>query len=154
MTVNNRLPKSNSQAAKLPSYRHANLGPEQEVTRVGRICAFILTVPLSFICPLYHYLFLPFLLPCSLGEREGEHGEKENHQRKGSRDSLVICAAYHGILSGAAGFGTGKGEKLSNSQAAHLAGVAWVLLSFSPFPVSNPAAPPCATLPVPDRDAD
>ena len=49
------------------------------------------------------------------------------------------------VQSGAAGFDTGKGEKLSNSQADYLAGVAWVLLSFSPFPVLNPAAPPCKT---------
>ena len=46
------------------------------------------------------------------------------------------------VPSGAAGFDTGKRETLSNSQADCLAGVAWVLLSFSLFPVSNPAAPP------------
>ena len=43
------------------------------------------------------------------------------------------------MQSGAAGFDTGKGEKRCNC----LAGVAWVLLSSSPFPVSNPTAPPC-----------
>ena len=46
------------------------------------------------------------------------------------------------IQSGAAGFDTGKGEKLRNTQA----GVAWVLLSFSLFPVSNPAAPLCTSV--------
>ena len=48
------------------------------------------------------------------------------------------------IQSGAAGFDTGKGEKLGNSQVACLAWVAWVVLSFSPFPVANPEAPPCS----------
>ena len=33
-------------------------------------------------------------------------------------------------------------EKQSYSQAACLAWVAWLLLSFSPFPVSSPVAPP------------
>ena len=45
-------------------------------------------------------------------------------------------------VSGAVGFDTGKGEKLSNSQADCLVGVPWVLLFFSPFPESNPAGPP------------
>ena len=44
---------------------------------------------------------------------------------------------------GASGFNTGNGEKLSNSQAGCLAGVAWVLLSFSPFPVLDPTQSPC-----------
>ena len=43
------------------------------------------------------------------------------------------------VQGGAAGFDTGNREKLSSTQA----GVAWVLLSFSLFPVSNPAAPLC-----------
>ena len=34
-----------------------------------RICAFILTVPLSFSCSVYHSLFLPPLLP-DMGEKE------------------------------------------------------------------------------------
>ena len=42
------------------------------------------------------------------------------------------------VQSGATGFYPRKGEKLSNSQVDCLAGVAWVLLSFSPFPVLNP----------------
>ena len=42
-----------------------------------------------------------------------------------------------GVGVGAAGFDTGKGERLSNT-VKHLA-----LLRLSPFPVSNPAAPPC-----------
>ena len=47
------------------------------------------------------------------------------------------------IQSGAAGFDTGNGEKLSSTQPTP----AWLLLSFSLFPVSNPAAPLCtATL--------
>ena len=44
------------------------------------------------------------------------------------------------LYSGAAGFDTGKGDKLSNSRTDCKAGV---LLSFSPFPVLNPVAPPC-----------
>ena len=50
------------------------------------------------------------------------------------------------VQSGAAGFVTGNGEKLSINKAVCLAGVAWVLLSFSPFPASNPVAPPCMYL--------
>ena len=50
----------------------------------------------------------------------------------------------HGMLqSGAAGFDSIKGEKPSNSQAACLAVATWVLIRLSPFPVSNPVAPPC-----------
>ena len=41
------------------------------------------------------------------------------------------------IQGWAAGFNTGNREELSSTQA----GVAWVLLSFSLFPVSNPSAP-------------
>ena len=41
------------------------------------------------------------------------------------------------LHSGKAGFDTRNGEELSNSQVAYLA---WVLLSFSPFPVQNPVA--------------
>ena len=41
------------------------------------------------------------------------------------------------LQGGAAGFNTGNREKLSSTQA----GVAWVLLSFSLFLVSNPATP-------------
>ena len=48
------------------------------------------------------------------------------------------------LQSGAAGFDTGKGEKLSNSQAGCLVGVAWMLFSFSPFPVLNPAIQLCS----------
>ena len=44
---------------------------------------------------------------------------------------------------GPQGFDSGKGEKLSNSHAACLAGDAWALLSFSSFPVSNSVFPPC-----------
>ena len=40
-------------------------------------------------------------------------------------------------VGGAAGFDTGNREKLSSTQATP----AWVLLSFSLFLVSNPAAP-------------
>ena len=47
------------------------------------------------------------------------------------------------LQSGAARFDTGNGEQLSNSQATCLAGAAWVLHCFSPFPVSNPTAPLC-----------
>ena len=47
------------------------------------------------------------------------------------------------LQGGAAGFDTGKGEKLSSSQAQQAMQAAWLLLSFSPFPVLNPAAPPC-----------
>ena len=42
---------------------------------------------------------------------------------------------------------TGNGEILICSQAVCLVGCAWLLLSFSSFPVSNPAAPPCTTCP-------
>ena len=60
-----------------------------------------------------------------------------------SNYEIILCRIrllfLYGIQSGAAGFDTGKGEKLSNS----LARVAWVLLSFSPFPMLNPTAPPC-----------
>ena len=57
---------------------------------------------------------------------------------------LVWLASRNMVQSGAAGFYTGNGEKLSNSQAVCLFRVAhWELLSFSPFPVSNPATPPC-----------
>ena len=45
--------------------------------------------------------------------------------------------------SEAARFYTGNGEKLSNSQVR----VPWVLLSFSPFPVSNPIATPLPVAP-------
>ena len=42
------------------------------------------------------------------------------------------------IQSGAAGFNTRNGEKLSYSQAASLVGNAWLLVSFSLFPLLNP----------------
>ena len=64
------------------------LGGQEEVTRVERICVFLPTVPLSFFCSLYPSLFLPPLLPGTLGEREGEDGEKENDHGRGSTDSL------------------------------------------------------------------
>ena len=50
------------------------------------------------------------------------------------------------IQSEAAGLDTGNGEKLSNSLAFCLAGVAWGQLNFSPFPLSNPEAPPCTII--------
>ena len=49
------------------------------------------------------------------------------------------------VQSGADDNDKGKGEKLCHSRAARLAGVAWVLHSFSPFPVSNTVAPPCTS---------
>ena len=49
--------------------------------------------------------------------------------------SWVYEVLNHPAQSGAAEFDTENGDKLSNSQAACLAGVAWVLLSFFPFPV-------------------
>ena len=51
----------------------------------------------------------------------------------------------NGLQGGAAGFNTGEGEKLSNSQAAWLSYCAWLLLCCSPSPVSNlttPVPPP------------
>ena len=66
----------------------SKLGGQEEVTRVERICVFLPTVPLSFFCSLYPSLFLPPLLPGTLGEREGEDGEKENDHGRGSTDSL------------------------------------------------------------------
>ena len=52
----------------------------------------------------------------------------------------VVPLATRTLQSGDAGFDSGKGETFQ--QPAWL-GVAWVLLSFSPFPVSNHAAPLC-----------
>ena len=45
------------------------------------------------------------------------------------------------LQSGAVGFDTESGEKLSSTQATP----AWVLLSVSLFPVLNPAAPLCSS---------
>ena len=42
-----------------------------------------------------------------------------------------------------AGFDTGNGEKQSSFQTQSPSQAAWLLLSFSPFPVLNPAAPLC-----------
>ena len=53
------------------------------------------------------------------------------------------CTTY--VQSGAVGFNTGNGEKLSNSQAVCLVGCDWLMLSFSPLLVSNSAAPPCTS---------
>ena len=61
------------------------------------LSAFIPTVLPVVLPSLSITLFLPPLLPGTLGEREGEDGEKENDRGRGSTDLLVICAAYHGI---------------------------------------------------------
>ena len=45
------------------------------------------------------------------------------------------------MQGGAAGFDTGKGDKLSTCQAQSPRQAAWLLLSFFPFPVLIPAAP-------------
>ena len=50
------------------------------------------------------------------------------------------------VMGGAAGVNAGKGEKLSNSQAEPRRQAAWLLPSFSPFPVLNPAALPCMSV--------
>ena len=47
------------------------------------------------------------------------------------------------IQGGAVGFDTGNGENLSSSQAQPAKQTALLLLSLTPFPVLNPAAPLC-----------
>ena len=47
------------------------------------------------------------------------------------------------VQTGTVGFNTGKGEKLRYSQPEPGQASSLVLLSFSTFPVLNPAAPPC-----------
>ena len=48
------------------------------------------------------------------------------------------------LQGGAAGFNTGNREKLSSTQGGVAWVLAWMLLSFSLFLVSNPAAPLCS----------
>ena len=66
-------------------------------------------------------------------------------------ESHCIAIRNVNVQRGASGFKTGKGGKLSYSQAASQtvsqAGCARLLLSFSLFPGSNPTAPPC-TIPM------
>ena len=47
------------------------------------------------------------------------------------------------LPGGATRFSTGNGEQLRSSQAQPASQAAWLLLSFSPFPALNRAAPPC-----------
>ena len=49
--------------------------------------------------------------------------------------TIVMSSLLGNLQSGAVVFITRKGEKLKNSQAACQSGSAWLLLSFSPFPV-------------------
>ena len=71
---------------------------------------------------------------------EGGKRERENGCWKVSDDA---SARFPDVQRGTAGFNTGKGKKLSHCQAVCLGGCAWLLLSVSPFPVSNPADQPC-----------
>ena len=60
------------------------------------------------------------------------------------------------VQGGAVGFDAGNGKKLISSQARPVRQTAWLFLSFSPFPVLNPAAPlftPCLHPPPHWREA-